>query len=134
MTKSLQSYLKDKGVAERKITTELFFVATDKSIKEISQNLEEGESKIELLIDGSKKSFHMSKNDDFIDKANQNGINVPYSCKNGMCATCRCKVSSGEAKMRKNYSLEEWEIKKGFVLSCQLEPLGKVISLDFDII
>ena len=36
----------------------------------------------------------MSKNDDFIDKANQNGINVPYSCKNGMCATCRCKVSS----------------------------------------
>ena len=133
MTKSLQSYLQDKGVAERKITTELFFVATDKSIKDISQNLEEGESKIELLIDGSKKSFLMSKNDDFIDKANQNGINVPYSCKNGMCATCRCKVSSGEAKMRKNYSLEEWEIKKGFVLSCQLIPLGKVISLDFDI-
>ena len=133
MTKSLQSYLQDKGVAERKITTELFFVATDKSIQDISQNLEEGESKIELLMDGSKKSFHMSKNDDFIDKANQNGINVPYSCKNGMCATCRCKVSSGEAKMRKNYSLEEWEIKKGFVLSCQLIPLGKVISLDFDI-
>ncbi len=134
MTKSLQSYLKDKGVAERRITTELFFVATDKSIEDISRNLEEGKSKIELLIDGSKKSFLMSKNDDFIDKANQNGINVPYSCKNGMCATCRCKVSSGEAKMRKNYSLEEWEIKKGFVLSCQLEPLGKVISLDFDII
>ena len=76
----------------------------------------------------------MSKNDDFIDKANQNGLNVPYSCKNGMCATCRCKVSSGEARMKKNYSLEEWEIKKGFVLSCQLEPIDKEISLDFDII
>ena len=134
MTKSLQSYLKDKGVAEKKITTELFFVATDKNIEDISQNLDTGESKIELLIDGSKKSFLMSKNDDFIDKANQNGINVPYSCKNGMCATCRCKVSSGEARMKKNYSLEEWEIKKGFVLSCQLAPIDKEISLDFDII
>ena len=76
----------------------------------------------------------MNKNDNFIDIANQNGINVPYSCKNGMCATCRCKVSSGEARMRKNFSLEEWEIKSGFVLSCQLEPIDKEISLDFDII
>ena len=134
MTKSLQLYLKDKGIAERKIMTELFFVASDKTTKDLPQNLEEDESKIELLIDGSKKSFLMSKNDDFIDKANQNGISVPYSCKNGMCATCRCKVNSGEARMRKNYSLEEWEIKKGFVLSCQLEPIDKEISLDFDII
>ena len=134
MTKSLHLYLKDKGIAERKIMTELFFVASDKTTKDLPQNLEEDESKIELLIDGSKKSFLMSKNDDFIDKANQNGISVPYSCKNGMCATCRCKVNSGEARMRKNYSLEEWEIKKGFVLSCQLEPIDKEISLDFDII
>ena len=134
MTKSLQLYLKDKGIAERKIMTELFFVASDKTTKDLPQNIEEDESKIELLIDGSKKSFLMSKNDDFIDKANQNGISVPYSCKNGMCATCRCKVNSGEARMRKNYSLEEWEIKKGFVLSCQLEPIDKEISLDFDII
>ena len=134
MTKSLQLYLKDIGIAERKIMTELFFVASDKTTKDLPQNIEEDESKIELLIDGSKKSFLMSKNDDFIDKANQNGISVPYSCKNGMCATCRCKVSSGEARMRKNYSLEEWEIKKGFVLSCQLEPIDKEISLDFDII
>ena len=76
----------------------------------------------------------MKGNEDFIQKANQYGINIPYSCKNGMCATCRCKVISGKAKMRKNYSLEEWEIKKGFILSCQLEPVDKEIFLDFDII
>ena len=76
----------------------------------------------------------MSKNDDFIEKATKHGISVPYSCKNGMCATCRCKVSSGEVIMRKNFSLEDWEIKKGFMLSCQLEPVDKEICLDFDII
>ena len=62
MTKSLQSYFKDKGVAKRKIMTELFFVTQDQSEKDLPKKLETGESKIELLIDGSKKSFLMNKN------------------------------------------------------------------------
>jgi len=133
MTKALRSYLKDRGLSERKIKTELFYVAKNKTAKSKVKNFDPSESKIEVLIDGSKKIFYMNKNDDFIEKATQYGISVPYSCKNGMCATCRCKVSSGEAVMKKNFSLEDWEIKKGFVLSCQLEPIDKEISLDFDI-
>ena len=134
MTKELRSYLKDRGLSERKIKTELFYVAKNKRAKSKVKNFDTSESKIEVLIDGSKKIFYMNKTDDFIEKATQYGISVPYSCKNGMCATCRCKVSSGEVIMKKNFSLEDWEIKKGFVLSCQLEPIDKEISLDFDII
>ena len=134
MTQALRSYLKDRGLSERKIKTELFYVAKNKTAKSKVKNFDPSESKIEVLIDGSKKIFYMNKNDDFIEKATQYGINVPYSCKNGMCATCRCKISSGEVIMKKNFSLEDWEIKKGFVLSCQLEPIDKEISLDFDII
>ena len=133
MTKELRSYLKDRGLSERKIKTELFYVAKDKMTKSKVKNFVPSKSKIEVLIDGSKKIFYMNKNDDFIEKATQYGISIPYSCKNGMCATCRCKVSSGEVIMKKNFSLEDWEIKKGFVLSCQLEPVDKEISLDFDI-
>ena len=134
MTKELRSYLKDRGLSERKIKTELFYVAKDKMTKSKVKNFVPSKSKIEVLIDGSKKIFYMNKNDDFIEKATQYGISIPYSCKNGMCATCRCKISSGEVIMKKNFSLEDWEIKKGFVLSCQLEPIDKEISLDFDII
>ena len=134
MTKALRSFLKDRGLSERKIKTELFYVAENKTTKSIAKNFDASQSKIEVLIDGSKKIFYMNKNDDFIEKAKKYGISVPYSCKNGMCATCRCKVSSGEVIMRKNFSLEDWEIKKGFMLSCQLEPVDKEICLDFDII
>ena len=134
MTKALGSCLKKKGLSERKIMTELFYVAKNKTTKSIAKNFDASQSKIEVLIDGSKKIFYMNKNDDFIEKATKYGISVPYSCKNGMCATCRCKVSSGKAQMRKNFSLEDWEIKKGFLLSCQLEPFDKEICLDFDII
>ena len=133
MTKALRSYFKEEGLPDTKIKTELFYVAEKTITKSKASKLEMNESKIEVLIDGSKKIFYMNKNDDFIEKATQYGINVPYSCKNGMCATCRCKISSGEVIMKKNFSLEDWEIKKGFVLSCQLEPVDKEISLDFDI-
>ena len=134
MTKTLGSYLKERGLSEKKIKTELFYVTESKRTNSRSKNFDTSESKIEVLIDGSKKIFYMNKNDDFIEKATKYGISVPYSCKNGMCATCRCKVSSGEVIMRKNFSLEDWEIKKGFMLSCQLEPVDKEICLDFDII
>ncbi len=134
MTKDLKSYFKNAGVSERNIKTELFFVKPTQSSKIISKTLKTTESKIEIVIDGSCKTFIMKRNEDFIEKANEFGINIPYSCKNGMCATCRCKLLTGRAKMKKNYSLEEWEIKEGFLLSCQLEPLDKEISLDFDII
>ena len=134
MTKELKACLKKAGVSERKIKTELFFVKPTHDSKIISKNLKTTESKIEIVMDGSRKTFVMKRNEDFIEKANQFGINIPYSCKNGMCATCRCKLLTGKAKMKKNYSLEEWEIKKGFLLSCQLVPLDKEVSLDFDII
>ena len=134
MTRELQSYFKKFGISEKKIKTELFFVTPSKDFKIKSKNLKTTESKIDITMDGSRKTFFMKGNEDFIEQANQYGINIPYSCKNGMCATCRCKVISGKAKMRKNYSLEEWEIKKGFILSCQLEPVDKEIFLDFDII
>lgn len=134
MTKELKAYLKKAGVSERKIKTELFFVTPTQDSKAISKNLETTESKIEIVMDGTRKTVFMKKNEDFIEKANEFGINIPYSCKNGMCATCRCKLLTGRAKMKKNYSLEEWEIEKGFLLSCQLEPIDREISLDFDII
>ena len=134
MTKALGSYLKESGLSERKIKTELFYVTENKRTKSRAKSFDASESKIEVLVDGSKKIFYMNKDDNFIEKATKYGISVPYSCKNGMCATCRCKVSSGKAIMRKNFSLEDWEIKKGFLLSCQLEPVDKEICLNFDII
>ncbi len=134
MTEDLKGYFKNAGISERNIKTELFFVKPTKSSTIKSKTLKNTESKIEIVIDGSRKTFIMKRNEDFIEKAHQFGINIPYSCKNGMCATCRCKLLTGRAKMKKNYSLEEWEIEEGFLLSCQLEPLDKEISLDFDII
>ncbi len=56
-----------------------------------------------------------------VDAALAAGIRVPYSCKGGMCCTCRAKIVEGQAEMSRNFSLEPWEVEQGFVLTCQAQ-------------
>ena len=60
------------------------------------------------------------------------GIELPYSCKGGVCATCRTYLREGRVRMHSNYALEPWEVDKGFVLACQSEPLTDAIVIDYD--
>jgi len=60
------------------------------------------------------------------------GLELPFSCKGGMCCTCRAKLISGTVEMLQNYSLEPWEIEQGFVLTCQSRPTSPEVTLDFD--
>jgi ring-1,2-phenylacetyl-CoA epoxidase subunit PaaE len=90
-------------------------------------------AKITVIMDGHKKSFDMRKDDaNIVDAAASHGIELPYSCKGGVCATCRCHVRDGEVTMATNYGLEPWEVEKGFVLACQSRPVTKALLLDYD--
>ena len=84
-------------------------------------------------MDGHKKHFEMPRDGlNIVDAAAGHGIELPYSCKGGVCATCRTHVRSGEVDMATNYGLEPWEVEKGFVLACQSRPLTDEILLDYD--
>ena len=67
-----------------------------------------------------------------VDAALVAGVRVPYACKGGICCTCRAKVIEGHAKMTRNYSLEPWEIARGFILTCQGVTSSKRLVLDYD--
>ena len=60
------------------------------------------------------------------------GLDVPYSCKGGVCCTCRAKVMQGSVLMDKNFTLEKWETEQGFVLSCQARPTSERVTLSYD--
>ena len=88
---------------------------------------------ITVIMDGHKKSFEMQRDDEnIVDAAADHGIELPYSCKGGVCATCRCHLREGEVTMATNYGLEPWEVEKGFVLACQSRPISDAITLDYD--
>jgi ring-1,2-phenylacetyl-CoA epoxidase subunit PaaE len=88
---------------------------------------------VTVIMDGHKKMFDMPPTGtNIVDAAAEHGLELPYSCKGGVCATCRTHVREGEVVMATNFGLEPWEVEKGFVLACQSTPVTDEIVLDYD--
>ncbi|MFK7755096.1 MAG: 2Fe-2S iron-sulfur cluster-binding protein [Sedimentitalea sp.] len=88
---------------------------------------------VAVVLDGARREFTVEAQDDTVlDAAMRHGLDLPFSCKGGMCCTCRCKVAEGSAEMAVNYSLEPWEMEAGFILACQTRPTSDRLVLDFD--
>ncbi len=119
------------GLAPDRIKTELF-LAPDVPAQVAPKPVVAG-AEIEAVLDGKKLRFTFAAEDaGVVDAALCQGLDLPYSCKGGMCCTCRAKLVEGEAEMTLNYSLEAWEIAAGFVLACQARPKSARLVLDFD--
>jgi len=88
---------------------------------------------ITVIMDGHEKTFDMpAASPNVVDGAAEHGIELPYSCKGGVCATCRTWLREGKVRMNANFGLEPWEVEKGFVLACQSYPLTDRVVLDYD--
>ncbi len=85
-----------------------------------------------LIVDGKRKDVPVAEGEAILDAALRAGVDLPYACKGGMCSTCRAKVVEGETQMAVNYSLEPWELKAGFVLTCQAHPVSNRVVVDYD--
>ncbi len=88
---------------------------------------------VTVLLDGKRKRFPVPFGGDVIlDAAHRHGADLPYSCKSGVCCTCRAKLVEGKVDMAQNYSLEAWEVEAGYILTCQSRPLTERVVVDFD--
>jgi len=91
------------------------------------------ECEVTVIIDGSQKSFLLEREKENILEAGlRSGIELPYSCKGGVCSTCRCRLVSGEVDMDVNFALEDYEVARGFILACQSYPATDKVVIDFD--
>jgi ring-1,2-phenylacetyl-CoA epoxidase subunit PaaE len=90
-------------------------------------------ARITVVLDGTRREIEYHDADGTVlDAALKAGLNLPYSCKGGMCCTCRAKLLEGEVRMDKNYSLERADLEAGFVLTCQSHPLTETVVVSFD--
>jgi len=94
---------------------------------------EAAEARVTLVVDGVRREidFHRGQHS-ILEAGRAAGIDLPFSCKGGMCSTCRAKLIEGEVKMAKNYALEPHEVAAGFVLTCQSYPLTGRVVISFD--
>nr|WP_174505985.1 1,2-phenylacetyl-CoA epoxidase subunit PaaE [Acinetobacter sp. Marseille-Q1620] len=132
MMLAVETVLPEFGIAKSKIHTERF--NTGAPVKASQEQIaKRNEEKVHVILDGRELIVEVSKQDDSIlDAALRAGADLPYACKGGVCATCKCKVLEGQVEMAINYSLEEDELEKGYVLSCQSRPVSSNVKLSFD--
>ncbi len=125
------------GLSKEKIHYELFFTGqTDQDKKQAAKAIEHKFEGTEVTIIDGGKEFHFGMEDDYdniLDGALAAGADLPFACKGGVCSTCKCKVIEGKVEMKINYALEEDEVAKGLVLSCQAVPTTEKVIVDFDV-
>lgn len=90
------------------------------------------EVEVVAILDGARRPFRLRPGEAVIDAAIRAGLRVPYACRGGMCCTCRARLVEGTATMRVNYSLEPWELERGFLLTCQAIPTSPRLVVDYD--
>jgi ring-1,2-phenylacetyl-CoA epoxidase subunit PaaE len=91
------------------------------------------ETQVSFVMDGRRRSFTMHTDEESIlDAAARAGIDLPFSCKAGVCSTCRTKLVSGKVDLVENYALEDWELEQGFILACQARARTPEIELTYD--
>jgi ring-1,2-phenylacetyl-CoA epoxidase subunit PaaE len=135
---AVKNFLESKGVAGNKIHFELFTTPGHK--KQITGNKQQEESSgaksnITINLDGRSFDFTIPLNSDIsiLDAAMQQGADVPYACKGGVCCTCKAKLLSGRVTMDVHWGLEHEEIEQGYILTCQAHPETEHVVVDFDV-
>lgn len=133
----VRDFLKAKGVDEKRIHFELF-TSPGQQRSTVNRQLSNEEehvpkSKIVIIRDGRQFEFDLEYDSEpILDAAIHNGIDLPYSCKGGVCSTCSAKVTEGEVKMDVCYALEPEDVAKGFILTCQAHPKTERVVVNFD--
>lgn len=126
--------LKTFGVSEDKINYELFTTPVLlKSKTDIAENNFEGTAKVTIILDDEKTHYELAADGPAVlDKVNGDGLDAPYSCKGGVCGSCRAKVIQGSCTMTMNYSLTDKEVEEGFILTCQAHPSSEEVVITYD--
>jgi len=133
---TVKAFLEKKGITGNKIHLELFNSTKSRqsTVDSPQTNTSGAVSNINVKVDGRSFEVTIPFNSDqtILDAALQQGADLPYACKGGMCCTCKAKLLEGEVSMDVHWGLEEEEVAKGYILTCQSHPKTEKVVVDFD--
>ena len=135
MIEATQTTLVDAGVPANRVYSERFASGVAPATPQAPRS-EKAKSlsgiALPVVLDGKSHEMRIQPDEHILDVALNAGLDLPYSCKGGVCCTCRAKVTEGSVAMDKNFTLESWEMDKGFVLSCQARATSAKVVISFD--
>jgi len=133
---TVRNWLVSKDVEQKKIHFELFNTSVENAPQKPKQTLQTNAavSHVTVKLDGRKFKFDLPFNSkSILDAALSTGADLPFSCKGGVCTTCKAKLLRGKVEMDVNYGLEPEEVEAGYILTCQSHPITEDVEVDFDV-
>jgi ring-1,2-phenylacetyl-CoA epoxidase subunit PaaE len=131
----IKNLLEEKGVNKQRIHFELFTVPGEKGaiIDNKPSQEAKGKAQVSVKLDGITFNFELEKEgESILDAALATGADLPYACKGGVCTTCKARLKEGQVEMDRNWGLDEEELSKGFILTCQSHPTTSKVFVDYD--
>ena len=133
MILAVVSTLEFFGVAKNKIHYELFTTPVLMKKEETVESNFKGTSAVKVILDSEVAEFSLANEGKTILEALEKaGLDAPFSCRGGVCCSCKAKVLKGSASMKMNYSLTDEEVKDGYILTCQAHPTSEELIVSFD--
>ncbi|MFO1322175.1 MAG: 1,2-phenylacetyl-CoA epoxidase subunit PaaE [Burkholderiales bacterium] len=133
MIDTVAQTLAEAGVPEGHVHVERFGVPSGAATNAPAPE-DAPQAVIEIELDGVRRDVAFRSTDaSVLDAALRAGLDLPYSCKGGMCCTCRAKLLGGKVRMAKNYSLDPADVAAGYILTCQSHPLTERLAVSFDV-
>jgi ring-1,2-phenylacetyl-CoA epoxidase subunit PaaE len=131
MTLEARDALIELGISADHVHLELYGSHVQRIARPVTHRADDV-VKIDIVLGGIRRTVDGHRDDTVLDAASEAGLDVPFSCTGGVCATCRARVVEGSVEMAVNYSLEPWELDAGFVLTCQSRPTTPAVTIDYD--
>lgn len=133
MVMSSREVIEGLGVDPSDIRDELFFAGPADPTAVIAPEEAEGSVALRVKLGGRATETRMEPEMSILDAALQVRSELPFSCKGGMCASCKARLTEGEVAMDKNYALVESEVEAGYILTCQSHPITESVAVDYDV-
>ena len=134
MSENIETTCRDSGITADRVHVERFVseFGGKPRPKAVVPTAAPAKAIAALIIDGKRREVPVAEGETILDAALRAGMDLPFACKAGMCSTCRAKLVEGTAQMEVNYSLEPWEVERGFTLTCQARPTTSRVVVDYD--
>lgn len=92
----------------------------------------EANTTLTVSLDGTEHTLSWPRQHKLLDRMLEAGLDAPYSCREGQCSACACRIVSGEVKMLNNEVLDSEDIAEGITLACQSLPLTDEVSISYE--
>ncbi len=137
MMKAVSDGLKAEGMPADRIKFELFGADQPGRAKrraEAEAARAAGDMvKATIIMDGVPHVIDMPRRgQSVLEAARAHDLDAPYSCQAGVCSTCMARLVKGEVEMAQNYALEDYEVQRGTILTCQSHPVSDEIVVEYD--